>query len=199
MSEHDQPSAAPELMSEDNLARRIKYEMDQRGWSQERMAKEMTEAGFPIHQTSVGKIVNPGAGKRRAINVDDALGFAKVFGVPLEQMLVPLETILDEELFSTLLRLIDLNRQRMTIDLESMELATRFVEISRHLGSDDPEAILQSGRWTGTGPVVEEVRRWGKRLIGSLENPEMRGKSVQEVIKLLREEEARKWQRERHA
>jgi plasmid maintenance system antidote protein VapI len=77
------------LLSEEHLAWRIEHEMQRRGWSQERMAQEMTDAGYPIHQTAISKIIKPRDGKRRAISVDEAIGFAKVFGSTLEGLLSP--------------------------------------------------------------------------------------------------------------
>lgn len=77
------------LTAEDNVAARVAFEMERRGWSQERVAREMTDAGYPIHQTSVGKIVSPGDGKRRGIGVNDAVGFAAIFGIPVSELLGP--------------------------------------------------------------------------------------------------------------
>jgi hypothetical protein len=87
------------LTDEDNVAARVAFEMRVRGWSQERLSKEMTNVGHPLHQTSISKIVTPRAdGHRRAISVDEAMGFAKVFGVPLPSLLLPLEAVLDERI-----------------------------------------------------------------------------------------------------
>src|SRR5690242_1335063 len=123
-------------MSEDNLARRVAWEMNQRGWSQERMAKEMTDAGFPLHQSSVSKIVNPKDGKRRAISVDDAIGFARVFGVTVEDLLIPLEAVFDTGIRDTLIRLEKLHQQREDLDREAAALATRLVQYTHAAGPD---------------------------------------------------------------
>lgn len=163
--EEQQVSAGGYLLSEDNLARRIKYEMDQRGWSQERMAKEMTDAGYPIHQTSVGKIVSPGRGKRRAISVDDALGFAKVLGVPLVDLLSPVETALEERLRPVLQRLLDLAQQHDDLEREMSGLVHEMLQITRELDWSRIEEIYGRGNAGRVHTFVDELQRWGHRAI----------------------------------
>jgi transcriptional regulator with XRE-family HTH domain len=76
---------------EENFARRIAWEMEQRGWSQERLAREMTNAGVRIHQSAISKIIKPRpGGKRRVISIGEAVAFARVFGMDLEEMFDPL-------------------------------------------------------------------------------------------------------------
>lgn len=79
-------------MSEENVALRIAWEMRRRGWSQERMAQELTNAGCPTHQSAISKIINPRPdGSRRAITVDEAIALARVFDIPLEELPLPLD------------------------------------------------------------------------------------------------------------
>ncbi|MFG1943330.1 helix-turn-helix domain-containing protein [Nonomuraea sp. NPDC048826] len=79
-------------LSEENVALRIAWEMRRRGWSQERMAQELTNAGCPTHQSAISKIVNPRPdGSRRAISVDEAIALSRVFGVPLEELPLPMD------------------------------------------------------------------------------------------------------------
>lgn len=82
----------PRRLSEENVALRLAWEMRQRGWSQERMAQELTNAGCPTHQSAISKIVNSKPdGSRRAISLDEAIAMAKVFGIPLEELPLPPE------------------------------------------------------------------------------------------------------------
>ncbi|GAA4517880.1 helix-turn-helix domain-containing protein [Nonomuraea ferruginea] len=79
-------------LSEENVALRIAWEMRRRGWSQERMAQELTHAGCPTHQSAISKIVNPKPdGSRRAISVDEAIALARVFGIALEELPLPMD------------------------------------------------------------------------------------------------------------
>ena len=75
----------PRLPSaEDSLALRIAYERMRRGWSADELAKRMTEAGVPLNQSAVWRIEN--GEPRRKISLDEAIGFARVFGLDLAAM-----------------------------------------------------------------------------------------------------------------
>ncbi|MCA2188354.1 helix-turn-helix domain-containing protein [Nonomuraea cavernae] len=88
----DHGSLGARGLSEENVALRIAWEMRRRGWSQERMAQELTNAGCPTHQSAISKIVNPKPdGSRRAISVDEAITLARVFGIALEELPLPLD------------------------------------------------------------------------------------------------------------
>jgi transcriptional regulator with XRE-family HTH domain len=79
-------------LSEENIALRLAWEMRRRGWSQDRMAQELTNAGCPTHQSAISKIVNSKPdGSRRAISVDEAIAMAQVFGLPFEELPLPPE------------------------------------------------------------------------------------------------------------
>jgi len=180
-ADRDQPGLG--LMSEDNLARRVAWEMNQRGWSQERMAKEMTDAGFPLHQSSVSKIVNPKDGKRRAISVDDAIGFARVFGVTVEDLLIPLEAVFDTGIRDTLIRLEKLHQQREDLDREAAALATRLVQYAHAAG---PDAVDRNLAGTDHHRVLEELHRWGQRLMEQVNTGALDGLSDDEARDRLR-------------
>lgn len=82
-----------EFGNEDHLAARITTEREARGWSQSQLSREMAGIGRPIPQTAISKIENPQRGGRRAISVDEAVGFSKLFGVPLGELLMPASTL----------------------------------------------------------------------------------------------------------
>ncbi|MGW4806259.1 MULTISPECIES: helix-turn-helix domain-containing protein [unclassified Kitasatospora] len=79
--------AAVAGLSEENAAERVRLERELRGWSTGELAKRMTEAGYPINQSSVWRIES--GEPRRRINLDEAIGFAKVFDLTLEDFLGP--------------------------------------------------------------------------------------------------------------
>ncbi|MFJ9523370.1 helix-turn-helix domain-containing protein [Kitasatospora sp. NPDC101801] len=74
-------------MSEEHAAERVRLEREARGWSTAELAKRMTKAGYPINQSSVWRIES--GEPRRRINLDEAIGFAKVFELTLEDFLGP--------------------------------------------------------------------------------------------------------------
>lgn len=78
------------LASEEGLALRVTAERKRRGMSQEQLAKAVEAVlGVSFPQSAVSKIERQQA--RRAITVDEALAFSRVFGIPLEQLMLPAE------------------------------------------------------------------------------------------------------------
>ncbi|WP_432108425.1 helix-turn-helix domain-containing protein [Streptomyces sp. AA1529] len=67
------------LSGEANVAARLRIEREARGWSTNILSDRMNEAGFEMNPSAVWRIEN---GKRR-INLDEAIGFAEVFGISL--------------------------------------------------------------------------------------------------------------------
>ncbi|MFC7806109.1 helix-turn-helix transcriptional regulator [Streptomyces olivaceus] len=69
---------------ENHVAARIKMEREVRDWSTAKLAEEMTKAGHPINQSAIWRIES---GKpRRRVNLDEALGFCKVFDLSLDDL-----------------------------------------------------------------------------------------------------------------
>lgn len=75
------------LWSEDNLAERVRLEREARGWSTGALAEQMTRAGYPLNQSAVWRIES--GTPRRRINLDEAIGFAEVFTLSLDDLLSP--------------------------------------------------------------------------------------------------------------
>ena len=171
------------LMSEGNVARRISWEMGRRGWSQERMAKAMTDAGYPLHQSSVSKIVNPTDGKRRTISVDDAIGFAKVFDTTVEDLLIPLEAVRDNELRAALGRVEELHRQREAADREMVGVVTQIVKLLQESPSPGDLQIIGE---TDRQRLLTELRRWGAKMTAQLDAETDDGLSDEQRLQQLR-------------
>lgn len=167
------------MMSEGNLARRISWEMEQRGWSQERVAKEMTNVGYPLHQSSVSKIINPKDGKRRSISVDDAIGFAKIFGVTLDNLLIPLEAVWDDELRAALIRIEELAQQRETLNRETATLITRIVKLAQAGGGGFFDRHLDAADAAARRRLLDEMHRWGQRLTQQADSSDGLGEDEQ--------------------
>lgn len=83
--EHDEAPEGVLLKGEDNAAKRIKAERENRGWSTTTLSERLNEAGYEMNPSAVWRIEN---GKRR-INLDEAIGFAEVFGVSLSNLVGP--------------------------------------------------------------------------------------------------------------
>lgn len=84
MADEDAPQGVL-LSGEANVAVRIKLEREARGWSTNALSDRLNEAGFEMNPSAVWRIEN---GKRR-INLDEAIGFAEVFGIDLRNLVGP--------------------------------------------------------------------------------------------------------------
>ncbi|WP_343241228.1 helix-turn-helix transcriptional regulator [Streptomyces sp. SID13588] len=74
-------------LPEEHVAERIKLEREARGWSTVTLAERMAEAGHVVNQSAIWRIES---GKpRRRVNLDEAIGFCKVFDLTLEELSSP--------------------------------------------------------------------------------------------------------------
>ncbi|MFD6421359.1 helix-turn-helix domain-containing protein [Streptomyces sp. NPDC060198] len=85
MADDEEPSEGVLLSSENNAAVRVKLERGKRGWSTTTLSERLNEAGFDMNPSAVWRIEN----RKRRINLDEAIGFAEVFGVPLTNFVGP--------------------------------------------------------------------------------------------------------------
>jgi hypothetical protein len=69
---------------EEAAARHIRYELEQREWSTAKLARLVTEAGVPIHQSAVWRIAY--GDPPRKITLAESFAFAEVFDMALETM-----------------------------------------------------------------------------------------------------------------
>lgn len=77
------PNKERTVGAEARLAMRMRVERDIRGWSTERMAKEMTAIGCPINQTGIWRSEN---GDRRIV-LDEAVAMSQLWNIPLERLI----------------------------------------------------------------------------------------------------------------
>ena len=95
-----------ELGSERWLGQRIQTERKVHGWSQAKLSDELAKAGHPLHQSAISKIEPPdedkrggrprgGTAGRRSVTIGEAVGFSKVFGIPLGELLLPPDAVRD--------------------------------------------------------------------------------------------------------
>ncbi|WP_165984120.1 helix-turn-helix domain-containing protein [Streptomyces sp. YIM 98790] len=73
------------LSGEENVAVRIKLEREARGWSTNALSDRLNEAGYEMNPSAVWRIEN----RKRRINLDEAIGFAEVFGIDLRNLVGP--------------------------------------------------------------------------------------------------------------
>jgi len=81
------PNAHRNVLAEDHLAQRVAQEREARGMTYEGLAKRMTDAGCSINQSAIYKIEQ--GQPRRRITVDELVTFSQVFGLNLDELLLP--------------------------------------------------------------------------------------------------------------
>lgn len=90
------PNRPRSVLAEEHLARRIAAERDRRGMTNDGLAERMTRAGCPMTGSAIFKIEK--GEPRRRIVVDELVAFARVFDVPVTELLVPPEIAARNEL-----------------------------------------------------------------------------------------------------
>lgn len=90
------PNRPRSIASEQSLARRIAHERESRRMSYEGLASRLSSAGCPIQASAIYKIEK--ANPPRRITVDELVAFSQVFGVSVEQLLLPPEVVASREL-----------------------------------------------------------------------------------------------------
>ena len=93
MSRPNQPRSTT---AEVNLARRIKFEREQRGWSPAQLAEQMTAIGCSIQTSAIYRI--EARENRRRISVDELVTLARVFETSVDDLLRPFDFVLVERL-----------------------------------------------------------------------------------------------------
>ena len=67
------------------FGKRVRDERERRGWSQEELAKRLTDKGIPVYASTIAKIESKE--KPRAARLGEAAGIADLFGVSLDSLL----------------------------------------------------------------------------------------------------------------
>jgi transcriptional regulator with XRE-family HTH domain len=180
------PRIDPErtLANERNLAKRVEYERDERGWSYAGLARRMSDQGLPMQKSTIFKIEQGNPPRR--ISLDEAIGFARIFNLKLDEMLMPMPQVLNRraaeltrkynrslaalsdavtELIALHVELLTLGRsgddRDRTIFERSVEWLPRMM-ITYPMGDeDDPKTPDPIGMaWDALARGVDEYARW---------------------------------------
>ena len=77
------------------MGRRIAHERETRNWSYEGLASRLTASGCQIQASAIYKIEKSDPPRR--ITVTELIGFSAVFGIPIQDLVLPLEVAVDRE------------------------------------------------------------------------------------------------------
>jgi transcriptional regulator with XRE-family HTH domain len=135
------PNQERAVTFERNLAKRIQREREQRGWTYEALARRMTDAGCTMQPSAVHKI-EKGSPPRR-ITVDEAVTFAGVFGMTLNDLLQPPEVAATKRAMKLWERLGDVNERLIKLRTEYGDLTDRLLNLlDEESGGAALEAIM---------------------------------------------------------
>jgi transcriptional regulator with XRE-family HTH domain len=75
--------------AQDSVVERVRAELESRGWSQSELSRRLADLRPPYHlsQGAISRMLaydNP-----REITVDDLLAFVRVFGIPMDEFVLP--------------------------------------------------------------------------------------------------------------
>jgi transcriptional regulator with XRE-family HTH domain len=152
------PNRPRTMRSEASLARRIEYERQRRGWSLEGLSKRLTDAGCAIQASAIYKI-EKGDPPRR-IAVDELVALAAVFDVDVASLLLPPETVADQETVRLWEAYVAAHAAGMAAD-ERRDAA--WHALGQHMKSS-PEARGSVER------MLSDMPDWGPRLLEALED-----------------------------
>jgi transcriptional regulator with XRE-family HTH domain len=104
------------LTNERNVAERIAFEREQRGWSYEGTAKRLADNGCPIQASAIFKI-EKGDPPRR-ITVDELVGFATVFDIAVPELLQPPALVQQKQLLELAQAMSEAAEETMRADVK---------------------------------------------------------------------------------
>lgn len=103
---------------------RVKDLRAARGWTQGELAKRMTSAGYPMHQTTVAKMESGS----RPTNVGEVAALAAIFGVPIGSVFSA-----DDEVDQMLLRMSEATSEAARLAQELVDLTKKELEVQKRL------------------------------------------------------------------
>lgn len=167
------PNQPRSIASESALARRIAFEREDKGMSYEGLASRMSKAGCSINASAIYKIEK--ADPPRRITVDELVGFSQVFGIPVEELLLPPEIVARKELLELVLAW---DRARLAA-LDAASERDRAWDALRAYLSAHPEltpevesAMRAWAEYYSPEDVDEVAAYWTGKITGSREHLE---------------------------
>ena len=85
------PNRGRVVRAERNVADRIAFERQQRGWTLEGLAKRMSDAGCPINSSAIYKIESGDPPRR--VTVDELVALSMVFETDVADLLIPIALV----------------------------------------------------------------------------------------------------------
>jgi transcriptional regulator with XRE-family HTH domain len=166
VKEHLSPEDRRRLWGEDPqriLGMRLRALREAAGLSQGQLAQRMTDAGFSMHQTTIGKIEL----NERDVSVNEAVALASVLGVALADLLADPE--LDAEAA-------DLQAELQRVTTQRMELERERAGLRAQVADAEALAATAKVRLALGAPELREMRERERELDRRLTAAQARSK-----------------------
>lgn len=115
------------MEAERNVAARVAYERERARYSYAGLAQRMTDLGCAIDASAIYKIEKSDPPRR--ITVDELVGFAAVFGLEVDELLVPPVKVVGSEVAELLDKHQALTDEIQRLELERAGLGTRIFQL----------------------------------------------------------------------
>ncbi|GAB2583673.1 hypothetical protein GCM10027168_15580 [Streptomyces capparidis] len=151
---------APEgmlLSSEENAAVRIKLEREARGWSTNALSDRLNEAGYEMNPSAVWRIEN----RKRRINLDEAIGFAQIFSIPLRNLVGPPQLAAQRRATELIDEVVNAFRETQRANAA---FSRARVALDRYL-AQHPE-LREEAEFMVSEAIGEEARNWTEDIYG---------------------------------
>jgi transcriptional regulator with XRE-family HTH domain len=79
------PNMGSRELTESRFGKRVRAERSRQGWSQEELARRLTDRGIPVHASTIAKI--EAEKKPRATRLGEAVAIADLFGLSVDVLL----------------------------------------------------------------------------------------------------------------
>jgi transcriptional regulator with XRE-family HTH domain len=126
--------------SERSLARRIAWEREKRGMSYEGLASRMGLEGCAIQASALYKI-EKGEPPRR-ITVDELVALSRVFGLSSEELLEPVEAVLNREVAASIARSSDAMDRLYAAVKDVIQARVAYRELRERADAGDDNGVL---------------------------------------------------------
>lgn len=146
------PKQPRQVQHERHLADRIREEREARGWTLDRLAQRMTDAGCPMDRSAIYRIESGDPPRR--ITVDEAVTFANVFEVDLRVLLMPAGVAKNKEAAKLWRRYGELSRRKDALSRQLREVLTELLSVVDEGYEDE---VRRAAEELGVGLDTEQL------------------------------------------
>lgn len=136
------PKPVRQVNHERHLARRIAEERERADWSMERLAQRMTEAGCAMDKSAIYRIESGNPPRR--ITLDEAVTFANVFKLNLNDLLLPTSVARNNEAKRLWRQYLSLKEKQRSLHEQTMSVMAELLSVVDEGYREEVDAAARS-------------------------------------------------------